>query len=98
VKVRTDEKNRSEVLQLCEVFRTRVVNVTNTAVTVEATGDTDKIDGLLNVLRPFGILEMVRTGSVAMSRTEEEELHKLLDDSGNASDPATRKKGDNLAA
>jgi acetolactate synthase-1/3 small subunit len=93
VKVKTDEKNRSEVLQLCDVFRARVVNVTNTAVTLEATGDSEKVDGLLNVLRPFGILEMVRTGAVAMSREGEAEVDKLLEEAGVSRDPSPKKGG-----
>jgi acetolactate synthase I/III small subunit len=56
------------VLQLAHVFRARVVDVAPESIIVEITGTEDKIDGLLEVLRPYGILEMVRTGRVAMSR------------------------------
>ena len=56
------------MLQLVEVFRARVVDVGAESLIVEITGTEDKIDGLLEVLRPFGILEMVRTGTVAMAR------------------------------
>jgi acetolactate synthase I/III small subunit len=59
---------RSEVLQLCNVFRARVVDLCPASVTVEATGAQDKMDGLIEALRPFGILELVRTGAVAMTR------------------------------
>jgi len=68
IKVRTDKDSRPEVLQIAEVFRARVVDVANGSVIVEVTGTEDKIDGLLEVLRPFGIVEMVRTGVVAMNR------------------------------
>ncbi len=78
VKVRTDDRRRGELLQLCEVFRVRVVSVAQGTVTIEATGAPDKLDGLLEVLRAFGILELVRTGAVAMARTGEAELNQLL--------------------
>ena len=66
--VKLEARMRSEVLQLCQVFRARVVDVGTASITVEATGAQDKMDGLIEVLRPFGILELVRTGAVAMSR------------------------------
>jgi acetolactate synthase-1/3 small subunit len=71
VKVRTDATTRSEVMKLCEVFRARVVDVGPDALVAEITGTADKIDGLADVLRPFGVLEMVRTGAVAMLRSAE---------------------------
>jgi acetolactate synthase-1/3 small subunit len=71
IKVRADQTTRTEVLQLCEVFRAKAINVTPTSVAVEITGAQDKVDGLLEVLRPYGILEMVRTGGVAMTRAAE---------------------------
>ncbi len=66
--IKLDARLRSEVLQLCEVFRARVVDVGQATLTIEATGAQDKMDGLIDVLRPFGILELVRTGAVAMTR------------------------------
>ena len=71
IKVRADPTNRSEVMRLCEVFRARVVDVGPEALVAEITGAGDKIDGLVDVLRPFGIVEMVRTGAVAMVRSAE---------------------------
>ena len=58
----------AHVMQLVDVFRGRIVDVTSDSPIVEITGTEDKIDGLLEVLRPYGVLEMVRTGRVAMSR------------------------------
>ena len=55
-------------MQLVDVFRARIVDVTNDSLIIEITGDGEKIDGFVEVLRPFGILEMVRTGVVAMVR------------------------------
>jgi acetolactate synthase-1/3 small subunit len=71
VKVRADGKVRGEIIRLCEVFRARVVDVGPEALVAEITGTADKIDGLVDVLRPFGLLEMVRTGAVAMVRSAE---------------------------
>jgi acetolactate synthase-1/3 small subunit len=71
IKVRADQKNRAEILQLAEVFRARVVDVSPEALIFEITGSEDKINGLVDVLRPFGILEMARTGVVAMARATE---------------------------
>ena len=68
IKVRADAEARQKILQLCEVFRARVVDIGPTALIVEITGTEDKLQGLVEVLRPFGIIEMVRTGIVAMQR------------------------------
>lgn len=71
VKVRADASTRPNVMQVCEVFRARVIDVGPEALICEITGTADKIDGLVDVLRPFGIVEMVRTGAVAMVRSAE---------------------------
>lgn len=71
VKVRADAASRPQVMQVCDVFRARVVDVGPEALICEITGTADKIDGLVEVLTPFGILEMVRTGAVAMVRSAE---------------------------
>ena len=68
IKVAALHHDRTHVLQLASVFRARVVDVAADSVTIEITGGEDKINGLLEVLSPFGILEMVRTGIVAMRR------------------------------
>lgn len=68
VKVTTCAENRAEIMQLIDVFRARIVDVTNTSLIVEITGDEDKINGFVELLRPLGIIEMVRTGSVVMAR------------------------------
>ncbi len=59
---------RSEVMQLVDTFRARVVDVALDSLMIEVTGTEDKIDGLVEVLRPYGLVEMVRTGRVAMAR------------------------------
>jgi acetolactate synthase-1/3 small subunit len=68
IKVRVDAAGRSEIAQLAEIFRAKIVDVAADSVVVEVTGDEDKIDGLIELLRPKGILEMVRTGRIAMVR------------------------------
>ena len=68
IKVAVTPETRPEVVQLCEVFRGRVVDVAPASLTVELTGDESKIASCLDVLRPFGILEMVRSGPLAMGR------------------------------
>jgi len=71
IKVRADQDKRSEVMQIADIFRARVVDVSPEALIFEITGSEDKIEGLIDVLRPYGILEMARTGMVAMARAAE---------------------------
>jgi acetolactate synthase-1/3 small subunit len=71
IKVRAAPDRRAEVFQLCDVFRARVVDVAPDTLVVEVTGTQDKIDGLVGALSPFGIAEMVQTGTVAMTRGAE---------------------------
>jgi acetolactate synthase-1/3 small subunit len=68
IKVQATPENRTHIMQTVDVFRARIVDVTNDSFIVEVTGDLTKIDGLLEVLKPFGIIEMVRTGAVSMAR------------------------------
>ena len=68
VKVSTDATTRSQVLETVQLFRAKVVDVAQDAVTIEATGNTEKIQALLRVLEPYGIKELVQSGLVAMAR------------------------------
>jgi acetolactate synthase I/III small subunit len=68
IKVSVSTANRTEIIQLVDVFRARIVDVANDSVIVEITGDEEKINGFVDVLRPYGIIEMVRTGVVSMLR------------------------------
>ena len=68
VKVRADAETRSRVLETVALFRAKVVDVAQDAVTVEATGNRDKLDALIRVLEPFGIKELVQSGMVALGR------------------------------
>ena len=55
-------------MQICEIFRGKVVDVTRRSVIVEVTGTTDKIEAFERMVRPFGLIEMMRTGEIAISR------------------------------
>jgi acetolactate synthase I/III small subunit len=68
VKVRADQDSRAEILATVQLFRAKIVDVSVDAVTVEATGDREKIEALLRVLEPFGIKELVQSGLVAIGR------------------------------
>jgi len=68
IKVAATGEARMHVMQLVDVYRARVVDVSPDSLIVETTGTEDKIDSLLEVLRPFGVKEMVRTGRIAMAR------------------------------
>ena len=68
IKVAAPPERRPEIVHLAEVFRARIVDLSPDSVTIEITGGEDKIDGLLDVLQPYGVLEMARTGRLAMTR------------------------------
>ena len=68
IKVSADQQNRPHLMELIKVFRARVVDVAPESLIIEVSGAVDKIDGLLEVLRPFGVLEMARSGRISMTR------------------------------
>jgi acetolactate synthase-1/3 small subunit len=68
VKVKADVQSRGAVLEIVQLFRAKVVDVTPETVTIEATGSPDKLDAMLRVLEPFGIRELVQSGMVAIGR------------------------------
>jgi acetolactate synthase-1/3 small subunit len=68
IKVAVSGESRTHVMQLVDVYRARVVDVSADSLVVETTGTEDKIESLIEVLRPFGIMEIVRTGVIAMLR------------------------------
>src|ERR1700704_5365053 len=67
-KVSADGVQRGELMQIAEIFRGKVVDVTKRAVIIEVTGTTDKITAFESMVRPFGLIEMMRTGEIAISR------------------------------
>ena len=68
IKVRAEAARRPEILQIKEIFRAKIVNLTADSLIIEATGDDGKISALLGLLEPFGILELSRTGRLALKR------------------------------
>ncbi|MFQ5432354.1 MAG: acetolactate synthase small subunit, partial [Nitrospinota bacterium] len=69
VKVNAEEKNRAEILRMTEVFRGKIVDVSNKTYTVEITGTEGKLAAFLEMIRPLGLVEVARTGKVAISRS-----------------------------
>ena len=67
-KIAADGSQRAEVMQVCEIFRGRVVDVTKRSIIVEVSGTTDKVEAFERMARPFGLIEMMRTGEIAISR------------------------------
>ena len=68
IKVRATSSTRSEIIEIADIFRANIVDVASDSLTIEITGDEDKVDSLLNLLRSFGIKEIARTGRIAMLR------------------------------
>ncbi len=68
VKVKADTQTRAEIMQIVDIFRARIVDIGRSSLIIESTGDTVKIDAIEDSLRPFGIIELVRTGKIAMVR------------------------------
>lgn len=68
IKVTADASNRSEIMQMVDIFRAKIVDVGKKSMIIEITGDMDKISALCELLRQFGIKELVRTGKIAMVR------------------------------
>ncbi|CAA0126890.1 Acetolactate synthase small subunit [Mycolicibacterium vanbaalenii] len=68
IKVRTDASTRGQVIEAVNLFRAKVVDVSNESLTVEATGTPEKIEALLRVLEPYGVREIVQSGVVSLSR------------------------------
>lgn len=67
-KVKADTRTRSEIIQIVDIFRAKIINVAADSVIVEITGDEGKINGFLSMVESFGILELARTGKLAMRR------------------------------
>lgn len=68
IKVNAEPENRAEVLRICDIFRGSVVDVSNATYTIEITGEEDKIEAIIDLLKPIGIHEVVRTGKAAIAR------------------------------
>ena len=74
VKVKADNKTRAEIVQTADLFHARVVNVGKDSLIIQCTGNPNKMAAFMNMIEPFGIIDMARTGNVALSRTGEGNL------------------------
>jgi acetolactate synthase-1/3 small subunit len=79
MRVNAEPQHRAEVLRTADIFRARVVDVTPLSFTLEVTGDEEKIEAMIELLRPIGIQELVRTGKVAISRAPKTRVKKVED-------------------
>ncbi len=68
IKVKADTKTRSEIMQISDIFRTKIVNVAHESLIIEMTGDDSKVSAFLKLVEPFGIIELARTGALAQMR------------------------------
>ncbi|HYW36468.1 MAG TPA: acetolactate synthase small subunit [Balneolaceae bacterium] len=68
IKVNTGQSSRSEIMQIAQVFRAKIIDISQNMLSVEVTGNKDKIDAAIGMMRPFGVEEVARTGSVALKR------------------------------
>ena len=68
LKVKADTRTRSEIMQICDIFSAKIVNVSTESVIIEVTGDEGKVGAFINLIEPFGILELARTGQLALKR------------------------------
>ena len=77
IRVNAEPAARAEILRIADIFRAKVVDVTAASYTLEATGEESKIEAILELLRPFGIQEVVRTGKVAIARSPKGRLRRV---------------------
>ncbi len=68
VKVKADSKTRSEIMQICDIFRAKIVNVAHDSLITEITGDEGKLSAFLKLIEGFGVIELARTGQLALMR------------------------------
>jgi acetolactate synthase I/III small subunit len=68
IKVRAQQAQRMEIMQITDIFRAKIIDISDTTFTIEVTGNVDKVDALEKLLSPYGICEVVRTGKIAMAR------------------------------
>ncbi len=68
LKVKAPASQRSEIMQVCDIFRAKIIDVAQESVNIEMTGNANKVEAFLNLVEPYGILEMARTGNVALKR------------------------------
>ncbi|WP_335941711.1 acetolactate synthase small subunit [Streptomyces sp. PTD5-9] len=76
-KIRADSRTRSEIIEIVQLFRAKTVDVSPEAVTIEATGSADKLEAMLRMLEPFGIKELVQSGTIAIGRGPHSISHRI---------------------
>ena len=92
VRVNAEAQHRAEILRTADIFRAKVVDVTPTAFTLEVTGDESKLDAIIELLRPLGIQEVVRTGKVAIARGSKTVRKRPEEKLGKGPDAARRRR------
>ena len=90
LKVNAEPASRAEILRVADIFRAKVVDVTPTTYTLEVTGEEGKIEAIVDLLRPFGIQEIVRTGKVAIARSPKNRVRKVEEKLGKRPGPPAR--------
>jgi acetolactate synthase-1/3 small subunit len=76
VTINYQKGTRAEVTNICDIFKGKVVDITNKSITLEVTGPPEKIDAVVNILMPYGIKEMARSGTVALKRGDQLKVNK----------------------
>jgi len=92
VRVNAEPQHRAEILRTADIFRAKVVDVTPTTFTLEVTGDETKLDAIVELLRPMGIQELVRTGKVAIARGSKTARKRPDEKLGKGPDAARRRR------
>ena len=90
IRVNAEPSARAEILRIVDIFRAKIVDVTPTTYTIEITGEESKLDAFVDLLRPFGIQELVRTGKVAIARGPKTRLRKVEPKLGKPRPPAAQ--------
>ena len=92
LKVNAEPTSRAEILRIADIFRAKVVDVTPATYTLEATGDESKVTAIVELLRPFGIQELVRTGKVAIARGAKTRSRRAEEKLGKVREPVPESK------
>ncbi len=87
IRVNAEPSYRAEILRVADIFRAKVVDVTPLTYTLEATGEESKLNAIVELLRPFGIQELVRTGKIAIARSPKTKVKKIEERTGKAREP-----------
>ena len=76
IKVKNDRKTKNDIMTAVSIFRSKIIDYSANALCIEVTGDTEKLDAFIEIMKPLGIIEMCRTGIVALERGEESLLEQ----------------------